>query len=447
MHADEDGDEAVARSAMTKASWRLLPLIGLGYLVAYMDRSNVSFASLQMNVDLGFSAAVYGLGAGIFFVGYSLLEIPSNLLCARFGPRRWIARIMLTWGLISAGMMFVRTPIQFYAMRFLLGVAEAGFFPGVMLYLSAWFPSAWRGRAVSRFYIAAPVGTILMGALAGALLGLGGLLRLAGWQWLFLAEGLPAVALAVALLLLLPDSPGAAAWLTADEKAWLSRRLSADVADSGASHSGFLGALLDPVVLGIGAAVALTFACSNAIMFSGPKLLSDATGWSVANVGFLTAFGGATTTAVMLFVGWHSDRRKERYLHMAGMTALTAVSAAAMALSSGPIATVLGYLCFVTAALSVGMVGVLILADAAHPAARAVSFAALNTIGQVGAFVGPWLWGVAADRTGSFQLGLAVVPFVLAAAVAIVMAMRHGGANVAVASPYPSRIGGAEHAD
>ena len=149
MHANEGGDEAVARSAMAKASWQMLPLIGLGYLIAYMDRSNISFASLQMNVELGFSAGVYGLGAGIFFVGYSLLEIPSNLLCARFGPRRWIARIMLTWGLISAGMMFVRTPNQFYIMRFLLGVAEAGFFPGVMLYLSDWFPSAWRGPAVT----------------------------------------------------------------------------------------------------------------------------------------------------------------------------------------------------------------------------------------------------------------------------------------------------------
>jgi len=154
MHAN---DAAIARSTMAKASWRLLPLIGLGYLIAYMDRANISFAALQMNVDLGFSASVYGLGAGIFFAGYALLEIPSNLLCARFGPRRWIARIMLTWGLISAGMMFVRTANQFYIMRFALGAAEAGFFPGVMLYLAVWFPSAWRGRAVSRFYVAVPL--------------------------------------------------------------------------------------------------------------------------------------------------------------------------------------------------------------------------------------------------------------------------------------------------
>ena len=282
MHPDEARDDVVARSAMTKAAWRLLPLIGLGYLIALIDRSNISFASLQMNVELGFSAAVYGLGAGIFFVGYSLFEIPSNLLCARFGPRRWIARIMLTWGLISAGMMFVRTPAQFYIMRFLLGVAEAGFFPGVLLYLSAWFPSARRGRAVSRFYIAVPASTIGTGGLAGWLLGLGGLLQLAGWQWLFLAEGLPAVVLAVALLVLLPDSPDAAAWLSDVEEAWLSRALATDVCASRASHDGFLRALLDPVVIGIGSAAALTLACSNAIGFSAAEASRQGDGVGVS---------------------------------------------------------------------------------------------------------------------------------------------------------------------
>lgn len=424
-------DAAIARSTMAKASWRLLPLIGLGYLIAYMDRANISFAALQMNVDLGFSASVYGLGAGIFFVGYALVEIPSNLLCARFGARRWIARIMLTWGLISVGMMFVRTANEFYVMRFALGAAEAGFFPGVMLYLAAWFPSAWRGRAFSRFYIAVPLGTALMGALAGPLLGLKGLFHLAGWQWLFLAEGLPAVVLALVLLVLLPNSPADAAWLAADERAWLNRALATDVAVSAASHSGFVGALLDPLVLGIGAAGALAFACFNAVLFSGPKLLLVATGWSVSTIGLLTAFGGATTAAAMLFIGWNCDRLGERYLHLAAIIGLSAASAAALALLSGPTATALAYLCFVTAAINVGMVAALILADAVHPAARAVSFAALNTIFQVGAFIGPWLWGIAADRTGNFRFGLDVVPFGLAAAVVIVMAMRQRAALAA----------------
>ncbi len=426
MHSDQAQDDAVARSAMAKASWRILPLIGLGYLIAYMDRANISFASLQMNADLGFSAAVYGLGAGLFFAAYSLFEIPSNLISVRVGPRRWIARIMLTWGVISAGMMFVQTPVQFYVMRFLLGVAEAGFFPGVMLYLSVWFPTAWRGRAVSRFYMASCFGVTVMGALAGGLLGLNGALGLAGWQWLFLAEGLPAVVMAAVLLVLLPDTPDKAAWLSPQEKAWVTRALAADVAASGERHKGFLGAAFHPVVLGVGVGVALAFACYNAIVFSAPKLLIEATGWSVANVGYLVGFGGLTSAAGMLLVGWRSDRRNERYLHLAGVIALATIGAAAMAWIPGPITTVLAYLCFVTGSLSVGMLAFLIPADCVHPSSRAVSFAALNTICQVGNFLGPLLWGIAADRTGDFRLGLQVAPFVLLASIAVLLFTRHG---------------------
>src|SRR3984957_3501604 len=177
---------AIGKSAVRKASWRLIPLIALGYGTAYMDRVNISFASLQMNRDLHFSASVYGFGAGLFFLSYAACEVPSNLLLVRFGARRWLARIMFTWGLLSMGMLFVKTPHQFYAMRFLLGMAEAGFFPGVIFYLSQWFPASNRSRAISRFYIALPLSSVVMGALAGALLHLQGCLGLAGWQWLFM---------------------------------------------------------------------------------------------------------------------------------------------------------------------------------------------------------------------------------------------------------------------
>ncbi len=432
MQADKAQDDAaVARSAMAKASWRILPLIGLSYLIAYMDRANISFASLQMNIDLGFSASVYGLGAGIFFVAYSMFEIPSNLIMGRFGPRRWIARIMFTWGLISAAMMFVHTPMQFYVMRFLLGAAEAGFFPGVMVYLSGWFPSAYLGRAVSRFYLASCIGTIVMGSVAGVLLGLNGLLGLAGWQWLFLAEGLPAVAMAAGLLLLLPDSPDKAAWLSSPEKAWVVRTLTADIESRGARHKGLLGAALDPVVLGVGLSVALSFACYNAIVFSAPKLLIEATGWSVANVGYLVAFGGLCSIAGMLLFGWHSDRRNERYLHLSGVIGLSAAGAFAMAWTTGPIPAVLAYLCYMTPVVSIGMMAFLIPADSVHPSSRAVSFAALNTICQVGNFLGPLLWGLAADRTGDFKFGLRVAPFVMLASMAILLLTRRGAARTA----------------
>src|SRR5271165_259930 len=206
--------QSIGRSAMRKATWRLIPLIALGYGTAYMDRVNISFASLQMNRDLHFSASIYGFGAGLFFLSYAACEVPSNLLLVRFGARRWIARIMFTWGLLAIGMMFVKTPVQFYGMRFLLGMAEAGFFPGVVFYLMQWFPAEMRARTMSRFYVSLPLSSAVMGALAGALLNLQGKLGLAGWQWLFLVEGIPPVVLGVVFLIFRPDNPAKAKWLT-----------------------------------------------------------------------------------------------------------------------------------------------------------------------------------------------------------------------------------------
>ncbi len=189
------GEPDLGRRALRKASLHLLPLLALAYGVAYIDRANVSFAALQMNQALHFSASIYGLGAGLFFIGYAIFEVPSNLLLVRFGARRWLARIMFTWGLLAMAMLLVRTPLQFYVMRFVLGVAEAGFFPGVIFYLTQWFPAEERARSISRFYVAFPLSSAVMGAVAGALLNLQGRLGLAGWQWLFLLEGLPAVLL------------------------------------------------------------------------------------------------------------------------------------------------------------------------------------------------------------------------------------------------------------
>jgi MFS transporter, ACS family, tartrate transporter len=181
-------DDAAGRSAVRKVSWHVLPLLSLGFLIAYLDRLNISFAALQMNQDLGFSASIYGFGAGLFFLSYSLLEIPSNLLLVKFGARRWISRIMLTWGIIAVGMMFVRTPSQFYCMRFLLGAAEAGFYPGVLYYLTNWIPATHSGRALGVFIFAAPLSSALSAAIAGPILSLRGIAGLQGWQWLFLID-------------------------------------------------------------------------------------------------------------------------------------------------------------------------------------------------------------------------------------------------------------------
>src|SRR5277367_6883206 len=226
-------EERIGQSAVRKASWRLIPLIALGYGTAFMDRINISFASLQMNRDLHFSATVYGFGAGLFFLSYAVCEVPSNLLLVRFGARRWLARIMFTWGLLAISMMFVKTAPQFYIVRFLLGMAEAGFFPGVVYYLMQWFPPERRARAISGFYVSLPLSSVVMGGVAGALLNLQGRLGLAGWQWLFLVEGLPAIVLAVIFLVHLPDTPADAKWLHPEERRWLLAQIHADAALGG----------------------------------------------------------------------------------------------------------------------------------------------------------------------------------------------------------------------
>ena len=282
-----------------------------------------------MNRDLHFSAASYGLGAGLFFLSYAACEIPSNLLLYRFGARRWIARIMITWGLLAMAMMFVKTPLEFYAVRFLLGMAEAGFFPGVVYYLSQWFPASVRARTVSRFYVALPLSSVFMGGLAGALLNLQGRMGLAGWQWLFLAEGLPAVILSVIFLAYLPNTPAEAKWLTAGERDWLIERLRADNesigesigAPSGTSigerHAeGVFRAILNPRVWQLGIFLLCIYIGFYAFSFSAPVLIQQATGLSNTSLGFAIAIMGVLGALGLVLNGQHSDRAGERYLHL-----------------------------------------------------------------------------------------------------------------------------------
>jgi ACS family tartrate transporter-like MFS transporter len=223
----ERAEDLPART-LRKVSWRLIPFLFVLYVIAWLDRVNVGFAGLQMNAELGFSSTVFGFGSGIFFLGYCLFEIPSNVILERVGARLWIARIMVTWGLISAGLMFVRTPAAFYLLRFLLGVAEAGFFPGVIYYLSLWYPTAQRARAIAAFMTAVPVTGLIGGPLSGALLQLDGLYGLAGWQWLFLLEGLPATILGTSVLFYLNDRPETTQWLTPMQRGWLVETLAAE---------------------------------------------------------------------------------------------------------------------------------------------------------------------------------------------------------------------------
>jgi ACS family tartrate transporter-like MFS transporter len=398
---------AIGRSAQRKASLRLIPVIGIGYCLAYIDRINISFASLQMNRDLHFSASVYGFGAGMFFIGYALCEVPSNLLLLRFGARRWLARIMFTWGLLAAATMFVRTPLEFNVLRFLLGMAEAGFFPGIIYYLTLWFPARMRARAVSRFYIALPLSSVVMGSLAGWLLGLNGKLGLAGWQWLFLLEGLPAALFSFAILKLLPDDPTKARWLSEQEMRWLEDQLKADGARAHLGHdAGVLKALLSPKVWLIGAFFFCALTTSYAYGFSAPAILQAATGWSVTEVGYLIAGIGLLGAAAMLLNGAHSDRTGERALHCIVPSIVMAVAFVTASYATAP--------WLVVVALGAGFIGfqALLAPGNALPMeflagrAAATGIAAMNTITMFSGFVGPLWMGRMKDLTGSYQAGL-----------------------------------------
>jgi ACS family tartrate transporter-like MFS transporter len=419
--ADSD---AIGRSAQRKAGLRLIPVIGVGYGLAYMDRINISFASLQMNRDLHFSASVYGLGAGLFFIGYALCEVPSNLLLLHFGAKRWLARIMLTWGLLATSMMFVRTPLQFNAVRLLLGIAEAGFFPGVIYYLMLWFPARMRARAVSRFYIALPLSSVVMGSLAGWLLGLGGKLGLAGWQWLFLVEGLPPVLFSLVILKMLPDSPAKAAWLTPGEKAWLLRQLDEDSAEAHLGHeAGVLKALLSPKVWMIGAFFFCALTTNYAYQFSAPAIIQAATGWNVTQVGFVVACFGLAGAAGMLLNGAHSDRTGERSLHCIVPCLVMAVAyvTASYAHNSWIVVAALS----ATFISFTSMQGPALSLPTQFLAGRAAAagIAAMNTITMFSGFLGPYWMGLMKDATGSYQAGLRGLALPSLAAAAVMFAL------------------------
>jgi ACS family tartrate transporter-like MFS transporter len=398
---------AIAASAQRKASIRLIPVIGIGYCLAYVDRVNISFASLQMNQDLHFSPAVYGFGAGLFFIGYALCEVPSNLMLLRFGAKKWLARIMFTWGLLAMAMMFVRTPLEFNVLRFLLGMAEAGFFPGVIYYLTLWFPARMRARAVSRFYIALPLSSVVMGSLAGWLLGLGGKFGLAGWQWLFLLEGLPPVLFSIVILKMLPDSPAHARWLTPEEKTWLQDRLMLENAGAHLGHdASVMQALLSPKVWLIGLFFFCSLTTSYAYSFSAPAILQGVTGWSVTHVGYLVACFGVAGALAMLLNGAHSDRTGERSLHCIVPCFIMGTGFLVASFASVWWVVVLSLVISFSAYNSMLAPGLAVPSQFLAGKAAAAGLAFMNTITMFSGFVGPLWMGLMKEATGSYQAGL-----------------------------------------
>jgi MFS transporter, ACS family, tartrate transporter len=416
----------VGASAMRKAFWRILPLILVAYLFAYMDRVNVSFAAAQMNEDLQFSATIYGLGGGLFFLGYALFEIPSNLMLVRYGARKWIARIMITWGMLSAAMMFVQTPMQFYVLRFLLGVAEAGFYPGVIFYFAGWFPACHRSRAVSRFYVAVPLASIVMGGMSGWLLGLDGNARLHGWQWLFLVQGLPTVLVGLVVLRFLPDAPATVAWLTQAEKNWIHSELAREQARIGEPvHHNVLAAFRNPRVLLLGLFGFPLIGIITAINLNVPLILQGATALDDTWTGYVVALGGILGAASIIFGGNYADRHGDRWGNAFWLCLVMAGAVLLMGLAPSPMLVVIAYLVFATVAFTIPMLTSSGWAEVLHVRELAVGAAAINTICQIGAFLAPFGWGIAKDATGSFEPALITMSITALPMAALLLILRH----------------------
>jgi ACS family tartrate transporter-like MFS transporter len=429
----EAADRIGAR-VLRKLAWRILPFVVLLYFVSFLDRVNVGIASLTMNRDVGLSPAVYGLGAGIFFLGYFLFEVPSNLILHRIGARVWIARVMVTWGLVSVAMAWVQGPASFISLRFLLGVAEAGFFPGIILYLSTWFPARHRAAATAVFMAAAPLSTALGSPVSGALLQMHGLWGLKGWQWLFLLEGAPAILLGFVVLAFLTDRPKDARWLADDERAWLMAQMQREQVPAPQDlWQGLKLGLADRRVL----ALALVyFGASSGLYTLGlwaPQIIAEF-GLSPLAIGLVNALPGIAAVIAMVWWSRHSDATGERTWHVAGACLLAAAGLA----WAGVAFTLIG----VVLALMVVNVGV----SCAKPPlwamptrflsgpAAAAGIAAINAIGNLGGFVGPVMIGWLKDLTGSFLGGLYFVAGLLLVSALLVVRLARG--NRALANPH-----------
>ena len=418
----ESETETLPARTIAAMSWRILPLIGLGYLFSLMDRLNISMAALQMNAELRFSATVYGAGAGAFYLAYALFEIPSNMLMTKVGARKWLARIMFTWGILAASMMLVRTPFQFYAVRFLLGMAEAGFFPGVVYYLSHWFPRVQRGRAISRFYFFGPLSSTIMGFASPPLLALHGYAGLSGWQWLFLVEGLPATFVGIAIFLMLPDSPKTASWLSPQQSGWIERQLAADARRMRSTEKESLAAALaHPATPRLGILGFLTIGATVTYSLSAPLMLKQA-GFTSGQIGNLVAIGGVLGAIGMLATGWISDRQGERFTSMWIWTTLMGMSFALTAAATSPKVLAAAYLLYGLSWGSVTLSQVSAWADLLQGRVLALACAAINSLSQIGAFVLPLAWGRLADKTGSFHAGL--IGLTIATAIALLLTME-----------------------
>jgi D-galactonate transporter len=417
--------DPVEKRTIAKVSLRLVPFLMLCYFVAYLDRVNVGFAALTMNTDLGISSTVFGFGAGIFFFSYFIFEVPSNLALEKFGARKWIARIMVSWGILSGAMALVQGEYSFYVVRVLLGAAEAGFFPGIIFYLTLWFPAVYRARIIGWFMAAIPLSTVIGAPVSGMILGLHGAGGLAGWQWLFILEAAPALILGVVVWFYLTDRPADAKWLAPEERAWLQNRLSAEVRQKEElHHMSVMQSLLNPKVLALSLVYFGAVATNYGTAFWLPQIIKGF-GLSNAGVGFVTAIPYLVGTIGMVLWSRSSDAGMERKWHTVVAFLLAAIGIAGSTFVDDPVMKMI--------ALSVGALGVFAVLPVfwtlptafLSGASAAAGIAAINSIGNLAGFFGPFAMGALKDMTGSFSSGLLAIAACAVMGLVIVLVLGH----------------------
>ena len=421
--------DALGRSALRRVGLRLLPFLALGYLANYIDRTNASFAALQMNREVGLSASAFGLGGGMYFLAYLLFEVPSNLLMARVGPRRWLARILVSWGVVSSAMMFTNGPISFSVLRFLLGAAEAGFVPAVLFYLTLWFPARERARVIGLFMMASPIAGIVGSPISAALLDLDGVAGLSGWRWLFLVEGIPAVIIGVVALVWLSDGPAQARWLPQAEKDWLTARLAAEGASRKPVEKARLWAVLSDRTVLVLCLIYAGQGTANAGMALWQPQFLKSFGLATWQVGALNALVFIVAALAMWGGGVSSDKRSERVWHVAIPTAVIALAVLACFIARSLPATVI-LLCLVAFGFSAPRGPAWALStEYLSSRAAVVGLAHINAVGSGAAFGTNYAIGALKDATGSWPLALTplAATAILAATAVILLGSPRAG--------------------
>lgn len=396
---------------------RLIPFLMLLYVIAYVDRANISVAALQMNADLGLTARMYGWGAGVFYISYIIFEVPSNVILARVGARRWIARIMVTWGIVACGMAFIQNAAQLYTMRLLLGAAEAGFTPGIIYFISRWFPSSGRARAMSFFYMAAALASVVGLPLSGALLHMDGILGYAGWRWLYFVEGVPAVLLGLVVLRYLPDRVHDAKWLTTAQADWLARTIADETSHAPAGHAaGWRWAFVDMKVWLLSLFWLLQAFGTIGVTLFLPQILKGLSGESDFTVSLLSALPFVLACVLMYGNGRHSDARHERRLHLGLPLLASGALLFASAYSGNQKATFLLLMTAIGLNWAVTPVFWAVTTEyLAGGAAAAGAIALINAIANIAGVGAPPIMGFLRDRTGSYSLGLMIIASALIA--------------------------------